>query len=111
MKDILNDIRKAQWRWDFSAASHGASFHAPVEIGRVIANGITFAQEARIKLARVLALKGFTAEVPYPDISTKAKAQQYIGLDMASLNAEKDVFRKTVVPEWIRQAKAREAKY
>lgn len=111
MKAILTDIRKAQWRWDFSAASHGASFHAPIEISRVIANGIVFAQDARVKLARLLALKGVTGEIPYPDISTKAKAQQYIGLDMAKLNAEKTEFKKIVLPEWVRIAAERESKY
>ncbi len=111
MKDILAGIRKAQWRWDFSAASHGASFHAPIEISRVIANGIVFAQDARVKLARLLALKGITGEIPYPDISTKAKAQQYIGLDMAKLNAEKAEFKKIVLPEWVRIAAERESKY
>jgi len=111
MKPILTDIRKSQWRWDFAAASHGASFHAPIEISRVIANGITYAQEARIKLARVLAQKGFNREVPYPDISTKAKAQKYIGLDMAKLNADKEVFRKTTLVEWMKKAEEREAKY
>jgi len=111
MKAILSDIRKSQWRWDFAAASHGASFHAPIEISRVIGNGITYAQEARIKLARVMAQKGFNQEVPYPDITTKAKAQQYIGLDMAKLNADKEVFRKTTLVDWINKAKERESKY
>ncbi len=111
MKAVLSDIRKSQWRWDFAAASHGASFHAPLEIGRVIANGITYAQEARIKLARVLAGKGFNQEVPYPDISTKAKAQQYIGLDMVKLNADKEVFKKTTLVDWMNKAKERESKY
>jgi nitrite reductase (cytochrome c-552) len=30
MKPVLKLIRQAQWRWDFVAASHGASFHAPL---------------------------------------------------------------------------------
>jgi len=111
MKAILAGIRKAQWRWDFSAASHGASFHAPIEISRVIANGIVFAQDARVKLARLLAIKGITGEIPYPDISTKAKAQQFIGLDMAKLNAEKAEFKKIVLPEWVKLAAERESKY
>ena len=36
MKNALKLIRAAQWRWDYVAASHGASFHAPFEseIGR-----------------------------------------------------------------------------
>ncbi|MHC1706596.1 MAG: ammonia-forming cytochrome c nitrite reductase [Bacteroidales bacterium] len=111
MKDILNDIRKAQWRWDFAAASHGASFHAPVEISRVIAGGIKYAQDARIKLYRLLGKFGVDQELPYPDITTKAKAQQFIGLDMAKLNADKENFKKTVVPQWIQMAKDRESKY
>jgi len=32
MQEILQDIRHAQWRWDYAAAAHGASFHSPVEI-------------------------------------------------------------------------------
>lgn len=111
MKAILSDIRKAQWRWDYVAASHGASFHAPLEMGRVLGTGLTFAQEARIKLARILIKKGFEGEVAYPDISTKAKAQKYIGLDMAKLNAEKEVFKKTTLVDWLNQAKERESKY
>ncbi|HLP72584.1 MAG TPA: ammonia-forming cytochrome c nitrite reductase [Bacteroidales bacterium] len=109
MAEILKDIRRAQWRWDFAAAGHGNSFHSPVETGRIISGGITYAQDARVKLARLLASLGYNQEVPYPDISTKAKAQQYIGLDMDKLRAEKKVFLETVVPEWDKAGKAREA--
>ena len=111
MKPILMDIRHAQWRWDYSSASHGASFHAPVEIGRVIAAGIEIAQEARIKLARLMASKGFNEEVPYPDIATKSKAQEFIGLDMVKLNTEKEAFLKNVIPGWDETAGEREAGY
>jgi len=111
MKEILSDIRHAQWRWDYSAASHGASFHSPVETGRIISTGIVIAQEARIKLSRVLAKLGFNAELPYPDITTKEKAQQFIGLDMKKLNSEKAVFIKEVIPEWLKEAMEREKNY
>ena len=111
MKNILKGIRHAQWRWDYAAASHGASFHSPIEIGRTIANGIAIAQEARIKMARLLAQFGLNEEVPYPDISTKAKAQAFIGLDMKELNEEKQIFLQTLVPEWDKQAAEREASY
>ncbi len=104
MQPILQDIRKAQWRWDFVAASHGASFHAPIEMLRILGNGIAIAQEARIKLAKLFVSKGFDGEVPYPDISTKAKAQQFIGLDMDKLKADKEVSLKTTVAAWIQQA-------
>lgn len=111
MKAVLMDIRHAQWRWDYAAASHGGSFHSPVETGRVIATGITLAQEARIKLARLCADLGHNQPIPYPDISTKEKAQAYIGLDMNKLNTEKQQFLETVVPMWDQQAAEREAGY
>jgi nitrite reductase (cytochrome c-552) len=111
MKDILQGIRHAQWRWDYAAASHGGSFHSPIEIGRVITTGITIAQETRIQLARLLANLGHNHEVPYPDITTKAKAQEYIGLDMDKLNSEKQEFLKTIVPQWEKEAAEREKTY
>ena len=108
MQGILMDIRHAQWRWDYAAAAHGASFHSPVEIGRTISTGITIAQEGRIKLARLLADLGFNEEVPYPDISTKAKAQEFIGLPMDKLNEEKEEFKETILPKWDEEARKRE---
>lgn len=111
MKDILKGIRHSQWRWDYAAASHGGSFHSPVEISRVIATGIDIAQETRIKLSRVLAQLGHNREVPYPDISTKAKAQKYIGLPVEKLKKDKERFLKTLVPQWDKTAEEREAKW
>jgi len=111
MKAILQDIRHAQWRWDYAAASHGASFHSPVEISRVISTGIVIAQEARLKLSRLLYSKGVTQEIAYPDIDTKAKAQSYIGLDMEKLRAEKKVFLEVLYPTWLKEAKERESKW
>ncbi len=111
MKDILMGIRHSQWRWDYAAAAHGGSFHSPIEIGRTISTGITIAQETRIKLARLLADLGYNKEVPYPDISTKEKAQEFIGLDMEKLNNDKQEFLKTVVPQWMKEAEEREKTY
>ncbi len=111
MKGILIDIRHAQWRWDFAAASHGSAFHAPVETLRIISSGMNKVQEARIKLAVLLLKLGFDGEVPYPDISTKAKAQAFVGLDAEKMKADKEMFKKIVVPEWIKTAKEREKKY
>jgi nitrite reductase (cytochrome c-552) len=111
MKDILQYIRKAQWRWDFASAGHGNSFHSPVETGRIISGGIVIAQDARIKLARLLASLNYNQEVPYPDISTKAKAQEFIGLDMRKLQADKKVFIETVIPEWVKAGQEREKGY
>ena len=111
MKDILMDIRHGQWRWDYAAASHGGSFHSPVETSRIISTGITVTQEARLKLARLFAELGFNEEVPYPDITTKAKAQEFIGLPAEKLKEEKARFIKEVVPEWRKQADEREKTY
>lgn len=111
MAEVLTDIRHAQWRWDYAAASHGASFHSPVEISRVIATGINIAQEGRLKLSRLLYELGYTAEVPYPDITTKDKAQAFIGMDRAALEAEKNEFLRSVTPDWDSKAAEREAGY
>jgi nitrite reductase (cytochrome c-552) len=111
MKEILWDIRHAQWRWDYAAASHGGSFHSPVETGRVISTGITIAQEARLKLARLFGSLGFNEELAYPDISTKEKAQIFIGLDMQGLKTEKEEFLKQTLPQWRELAAEREAGY
>jgi nitrite reductase (cytochrome c-552) len=111
MKEILQGIRHAQWRWDFVAATHGGSFHAPVECGRLVSTGLNIIQDTRIKLARLLASFGFNGEVPYPDLSTKEKAQEFIGLDMKKFKDEKAVFLKEIVPEWKTAAGERESKW
>lgn len=105
MKEALAYIRQAQWRWDFGVASHGAFFHAPQETMRILAHGLDRAFRARMAVAKVLVLHGYTGDVPMPDISTKEKAQQYIGLDMPVERAEKDKFLKNVVPVWLRKAR------
>lgn len=110
MKAILTDIRHAQWRWDYAAASHGGSFHSPVESARVVASGLVIAQEARVKLARMLAELGHNKPVEMPDLSTKEKAQKFIGLDMEKLRREKKEFKQNVLPQWLKAAKEREAK-
>jgi len=111
MKDILHGIRLGQWRWDYAAASHGGSFHAPVELGRVIGKGIDITQETRIKLAKLLMKLGFKGDVPYPAIATKEAAQKFIGLPMEKLKAEKEKFKKELLPKWKEAAQKREAGY
>ncbi|NLO71002.1 MAG: ammonia-forming cytochrome c nitrite reductase [Porphyromonadaceae bacterium] len=105
MKPVLDLIRQAQWRWDFGVASHGASFHAPQEVQRILSHGLNRALQARLKNTKVLAKLGFIGDVPMPDISTKAKAQKYIGLDMNAEEKAKDTFMKEIVPQWLKKAK------
>ena len=108
MKDALQNIRKSQWRWDYAVASHGASFHAPQEVLRLMGNGINYAQEARLQISKVLAKHGYTGDVPMPDISTKAKAQAFIGLDMKGMREKKARFMDEIVPQWLASARENE---
>lgn len=101
MEPVLVLIRHAQWRWDYVAASHGGSFHAPIESLRILGTALNKAQEARILLSRILISHGVDQPVLMPDISTKEKAQVYIGLDMASLRSEKQEFLDKIVPAWV----------
>lgn len=105
MKPVLDLIRQAQWRWDFGVASHGASFHAPQEVQRILSHGLNRALQARLANTKVLAKLGFIGDVPMPDITTKAKAQKYIGLDMDAEEKAKDTFMKEIVPQWLKRAK------
>ena len=97
-------IRAAQWRWDFGVASHGASFHAPIETQRILSHGLDKALQAQLSLQKVLARHG-ADDFIMPDISTKDKAQAYIGLDMPTLKAQKAQFMNTVVPRWLDEAR------
>lgn len=105
MKRVLDDLRKSQWRWDYALAGHGAPFHAPQEVMRLLADAMEYAKDARFQTAKVLARHGFSGEVPLPDLSTKAKAQAYIGLNMPELKQKKQQFLQTVVPKWVQEAK------
>ncbi len=58
-------------------------------------------------LSRVLGKHGFIGDVPMPDISTKAKAQAYIGLNMPKLSEKKQKFLDNIVPKWIEDAKSK----
>lgn len=106
MDPVLKLLRAAQWRWDFAVASHGASFHAPVEAQRIMAHSLDKSYQAQLEIRKVLSALGVKGDIPYPDISTKAKAQEYIGLDMKSLKEKKEEFKSVIVPKWIEKAKA-----
>lgn len=106
MEGVLLQLRQAQWRWDFGTASHGASFHAPQEVMRILGDGLDKTMQARMAIVKLLNKLGCQADIPMPDVSTKHKAQQYIGLDMQAEQASKDEFIKTVIPQWVEEAKA-----
>lgn len=104
MKDILQDIRHAQWRWDYSIASHGSFFHAPEETLRILGSAVNIGQEARVKLRAVLA-KYNAGDYAAPDFSTKEKAQEVIGLPYQKLVDEKMSFLNSLRKEWVEDQK------
>lgn len=111
MEPVLQHIRSGQWRWDYGAASHGGAFHAPQEMMRMFGDGLDHAQEARIKLTRIAANLGHTEEIPIPDVSTKQKAQEYLGIDLEEEQRRKDEFLENVLPEWLQEAAEREERW
>ena len=96
MKSVLTLIRHAQWRWDYAAAGHGSSFHAPLEVSRILGTSIEKSSEARRGLAKILFKHGVTEEVAVPDISTKERAQKVIGLNMEEIVRQKREFLQTL---------------
>jgi nitrite reductase (cytochrome c-552) len=107
MQPILRQIRSAQWKWDWTAASHGAAFHAPVESSRLLGLAISGAGEARLQLARILGRLGVPQPVPMPEWN-KESLQAYIGLNMQTIERQKEEFLRTTLPEWIKTAGERQ---
>ncbi|MFN2396496.1 MAG: ammonia-forming cytochrome c nitrite reductase subunit c552 [Bacteroidales bacterium] len=101
MKDVLQLIRHAQWRWDWVAAANGYGIHSPNEALRVLGTSIQKSQEARIILATIFAKYGKDYPIEMPDVSTKAKAQEYIGIDMEEQRRMKKDFKENVLPKWL----------
>ncbi len=71
-------VRHAQLRWDYIAASNGMGFHSPAEALRVLTGAVDLAGQARLQCARILAQHGYAKPVAYPDFSTKDKAQALV---------------------------------
>ncbi|MFC2131068.1 ammonia-forming cytochrome c nitrite reductase [Bacteroidota bacterium] len=108
MKPVLKLIRNAQWRWDWVAAANGVGFHSPVEALRVLGTSIQKAEQSRGMLSVIFVKHGVPIPVELPDVSTKAKAQKYTGLDMEGLYKDKEDLLKTIVVEWDKKAKERQ---
>jgi nitrite reductase (cytochrome c-552) len=108
MEQILKLIRSAQWRWDWVAAANGIGFHSPVEALRVLSTAIERAEKARGLLAVLFTQLGIKVPAELPDVTTKEKAQKYIGLDMKALWDDKNELLRTIIPNWERIAKERQ---
>ncbi|WP_419168492.1 ammonia-forming cytochrome c nitrite reductase [Halobacteriovorax sp.] len=102
MESALKLIRHAQMRWDYATAAHGAFFHAPEEVLRILGLSIKNAADAREELGSVLRGLGFNGVVNVPDYSSKEKAQEYMGLNIAKEEVSKKEFIKnTVEKKWL----------
>ncbi|MEK7393047.1 MAG: ammonia-forming cytochrome c nitrite reductase subunit c552 [Fibrobacterota bacterium] len=108
MEPALKKIRHAQWRWDWVAAGNSLGFHAPEIVQQTLGEAMQIAQEARVEITRIRARHGKTDTVAIPDISTKIKAQSFIGLNMDSLRLVK-VQQGAMFKQWDSAAKLREA--
>jgi len=108
MKPVLKHIRNAQWRWDWVAAANGVGFHSPIEALRVLGTSIQKAEQARGLLNVIFVKHNVKIPIQLPDISTKDKAQKYIGLEMIALRKDKDDLLKTLVVQWDKMAKKRQ---
>ncbi|HHN47752.1 MAG TPA: ammonia-forming cytochrome c nitrite reductase [Bacteroidales bacterium] len=110
MAPVLTLIRHAQWRWDWVAAANGMGIHSPAESLRVLGTSIQKSNEARVLLTEILIRRGVEVPVKLPDISTKEKAQQFVGLPMNEIRDQKKDFLQNTLPEWLRLAAERESK-
>lgn len=108
MKPILKLIRHAQWRWDWVAAANALGFHAPVEALRVLGTSIQKVEQARREIAALFVKQGWKYPVDMPDISTKQKAQIYIGLNPEKMKSGKTEFLKTTTVKWDEEATKRQ---
>jgi nitrite reductase (cytochrome c-552) len=84
---------------------------APLELTRTIGDGLDLAHEARREIAQVLAELGHIGDLQLADVSTKRKAQEYIGIDIDQLEAEKQRFLDNMVPEWLEEAAERHQRW
>jgi nitrite reductase (cytochrome c-552) len=107
MAPILQLIRQSQWRWDWTAASHGAAFHAPVESLRLLGASVSLSGNARVQLSRILSRLNVAQPVPMPAWD-KATLQAFIGLDMDAQERQKSAFVRDTLPAWLESASARQ---
>jgi nitrite reductase (cytochrome c-552) len=108
MKPVLELLRSAQWRWDWVAASNSVGFHSPVEVLRVLGTSIAKSERARGIINVILVKHLYNIPVLLPDVSTKDKAQKYIGIIIEELIKDKDQLKKVKFPEWDQKAKERQ---
>jgi nitrite reductase (cytochrome c-552) len=69
-----------------------------LESARLLGSAIQKSEEARG--AAILTSLNVKLPVPIPDLSTKEKAQQYIGFDLVEFSKEKERWKEEAIPKW-----------
>ena len=106
MKEPLDLIRKAQWRYTSVFSSWGSYFHATDESMRLYSNANEYAQQARLALTKILAKYG---ELDYkaPSFVSKKEVFDYAKpQNRAKVIKEKCEWIESNEREWYKQAKA-----
>ncbi|KAB2848052.1 MAG: ammonia-forming cytochrome c nitrite reductase subunit c552, partial [Ignavibacterium sp.] len=65
-------------------------------------------EQARREIAILFSKQGWKYPIDMPDISTKDKAQRFIGLNPEKMKADKEEFLKTTTVKWDEEAKQRQ---
>lgn len=105
MKEPLDLIRKAQWRYTYVESSLGAYMHATDESLRIFADANDFAQKARIQLAKILTSYN-ASDFKAPEFNSKDKIFAYLQLpERESFIKEKCQWIDTTGRKWLEDAK------
>ena len=78
LAEVRKLLGRAQFRWDFVAASNGMGFHSPQDSLRLLGEAANLAQQTRVQAMRLLAKRGITEPPRYPDVSTRQKAGEVV---------------------------------
>lgn len=101
--EVQKLLRSAQWRWDWVAAANSLGFHSPVEALRVLGTAIERSEKARGLLREIFVKNNIEMPSTLPDISTKEKTWNVIGLDIKSLILDKQKLLNNIIPEWTKK--------
>ena len=105
MKEALNFIRKAQWRYSYVRSSFGAYFHATDESLRIYGDANDYAQKARIEIIKVLAKHGVIG-YEAPEFQTKEEVFKYANLpNRENFIKEKCEWIYATGRKWLKEAK------
>ena len=104
LAEVRELVRNGQFLADMVLADQGCYFHAAEEALKIINEANNTAQEARLKLVRILAAHG-VMEFTHPEYDSKEKAQQLIGVNFEELVRAKMRFKESLEKAWKKEAR------